>query len=294
MDIKRLTYFCTIVEQGQISRAARVLNISQPPLSQRLMELEDELGAQLIKREGHAWQVTEAGRVLYERSRRILDQLTELPAEVKDTVDGASGTISIGASSTCVSAFLDQLPALNGRYPKVRFRLLVSDSTQLEGRVQARDLDFAILQLPVAGEDYTLHLLPDDTFSVVVPAQLDGPQLPARMGVEHLRDLPLVVSRRWDGGGAFEHLSRAFQQHHVTPRIVLETPDVPTALASLFRGFQAAAILPTREIPLDVTAGFRVHLLDVPALALHPVLIHLKDRFLTAAARDVIETIIKR
>jgi len=41
MDIKRLVYFCTIVEQGQISRAARALNITQPPLSQRLKELED-------------------------------------------------------------------------------------------------------------------------------------------------------------------------------------------------------------------------------------------------------------
>ena len=103
MDVRRLIYYCTIVEQGQISRAARALNISQPPLSQRLKELEDELGVQLILRENLAWQVTESGRVLYERARQVLDNLTEIPAEVKGAADGFSGRVAIGVSTTCMS-----------------------------------------------------------------------------------------------------------------------------------------------------------------------------------------------
>ncbi len=78
MDVKRLRYFCTIVEQGQISRAARVLHISQPPLSQRLKELEDELGTPLIIREDGQWQITEAGKILYEKANSILSDLDNL------------------------------------------------------------------------------------------------------------------------------------------------------------------------------------------------------------------------
>ena len=67
MDLKRLEYFCTIVEKGQISKAAEALHISQPPLSMRLKELEEELDVQLIYREGKAWQVTPEGEALYQR-----------------------------------------------------------------------------------------------------------------------------------------------------------------------------------------------------------------------------------
>jgi len=293
MDIKRLTYFCTIVDQGQISRAARILNMSQPPLSQRLKELEDELGVTLIRREGHTWQVTEAGRVLYERARHLLDELTEIPAEVKSMMDGGSGTIRLGASSTCVSTFLKQLPGLQARFPKVGFSLLISDTNELEAKVQSRDVDFALVLLPVQGGDYTLHLLPEDTFSVVIPAALRQPGLPGTLGVEDLRELPLICCRRWDGGGTFEPLLRAFQKHQLAPHIVLKTPDVRTALASLFQGVQAAAILPTHELPEDPLPGFSIHALDLPAMALHPALIHLKDRFLTQAAQAVIASIVK-
>jgi len=293
MDTKRLMYFCTIVEQGQISRAARILNMSQPPLSQRLKELEDELGVTLIRREGHTWQVTEAGRVLYERARRLLDQLTEIPAEVKSLMDGAAGTIRIGASSTCASLFLKQLPGLQERFPRVGFSLLISDTNQLEDSVQARDVDFALVLLPVQGEDYILHLLPEDTFSVVVPAALAGAGRPATLGIEDLRDLPLICCRRWDGGGTFEHLARAFQRHQITPHILLKTPDVRTGLACLSRGVQAAAILPSNETPEDLLPGCTVHALDLPAMALHPALIHRKDHFLTLAAQAVIAAVVK-
>ena len=293
MDTKRLTYFCTIVEQGQISRAARILNMSQPPLSQRLKELEDELGGQLILREGHTWQVTEAGRVLYERARHLLDQLTEIPAEVKSMMDGSAGTIRIGASSTCVSTFLKKLPELQERFPKVSFNLLIADSNELENAVASRDLDFGLVLLPVQGESYTLHLLPEDTFSVVIPTQLaNRTALPATLRVEDLVGLPLICCSRWEGGGTFEHLARAFQELHLTPHIVLQTPDVRTALACLFRGAGAAAILPTNEIPTDMVTGFQIHALDLPAMALHPALIHLKDRFLTKAAQGVIAAIV--
>lgn len=72
MDLKRLEYFCAIVEKGQISKAAEALHISQPPLSMRLKELEEELDVQLIYREGKAWQVTPEGEALYQRAQFIL------------------------------------------------------------------------------------------------------------------------------------------------------------------------------------------------------------------------------
>lgn len=293
MDTKRLTYFCTIVEQGQISRAARILNMSQPPLSQRLKELEDELGVQLIIREGHTWQVTESGRMLYDRARQVLDQLGDIPTEVKNVADGLSGTIRIGASSTCVSTFLTVLPGLNARFPRLTFSVLISDSSDLHTHVESRDVDFAILLLPVPQDGYTVRMLPEDTMSVLMPVGLEPAGLPERITIEHLAGIPLACLRRWQGGGTYEQILKAFQQKNITPRIVLDTPDTRTILASLRRGLRAAAILPSSEITFGIsTELFRIHPLDLPGMAMHPVLIHLKDRYLTQAAREVIETIV--
>jgi len=292
MDTKRLTYYCTIVEQGQISRAARLLNMSQPPLSQRLKELEDELGVQLIIREGHAWQVTESGRMLYERARQVLDQLGDIPSEVKNVADGLSGTIRIGTSSVCASHFLKLLPGFNARFPRLKFSLLISDSSDLATHVESRELDFAILLLPVPKEGNTVRLLPTGNLCVVMPAGLAPAGLPTRIGVEHLAGIPLICMRRWTGGGTFEFLLKAFQEKDIEPRIILDSPDVRTLLGCLLRGLQAAAIIPASEIPGTLGDRFEIHPLDLPGLTLHPALIHRTDRYLSQAIRDVIEAIV--
>ncbi len=66
MDIKQLKYFKTIVDEGNISKAAEVLHMAQPPLSQQLKRLENELGTVLIKRYTQQWELTETGKTLYQ------------------------------------------------------------------------------------------------------------------------------------------------------------------------------------------------------------------------------------
>lgn len=294
MDTKRLLYFCTIVEQGQISRAARVLNISQPPLSQRLKELEDELGVQLIIREGHAWQVTEAGKALYERARQTLDQLAEIPAEVKNAADGFSGRISIGVSSTCLSHITEVLPDMYRKFPRLEFRLLVMDSSSLELQLRERHLDFAIVLLPLKYDIYRVQLLPADHFSIVLSNSLDAAPDKDPVGIRDLQNVPLLLSRRWDGGGSYEHLIKEFQKKGITPRVLLDSPNIDALLRTLETGLAVAAILPASQIPRSIRERSRICSLDIPELTIQPALIHLTDRYLTSAAQAVIEAILQR
>ncbi|MGG3989038.1 LysR family transcriptional regulator [Bacillus smithii] len=72
MDIRQLRYFLTIAEEGQITRAAKRLHMAQPPLSQQLKLLEQELGVQLVERMGRMVRLTEAGRILQLRAEQII------------------------------------------------------------------------------------------------------------------------------------------------------------------------------------------------------------------------------
>ena len=95
MDIKRLEYFCAIIEKGQIGKAAQSLHISQPPLSMRLRELEEELGVTLIHRRGKAWQITPEGQLLYQKAQFILSYMEGVKNDVSSVSGYGSWTTSL-------------------------------------------------------------------------------------------------------------------------------------------------------------------------------------------------------
>jgi len=291
LDIKRLRYFCTIVEQGQISRAAKVLNISQPPLSLHLKELEDELGLKLILRKGPVWQVTEAGTVLYERARQALNQLTEIPTEVRSAAGGFSGRIAMGLSMSFTSYFTEIVPGISARFPLLQFRLFVSDSSTLEEQVETRKVDFAIVLLPTRKDIFQVRPLTMDHFCVVVPSGLIPPPADGAFSVKALRDIPLMLLLLWNGGRTYGQLRREFQKHGFAPRILLDSPNVSVILGALEAGARAAAILPLNQVPRSVQERFQVYNLQGVLDGIQPAIISLPDRYMTSAAQEVMREI---
>ena len=292
MDTKRLEYFCTIAEQGQISRAAKILNISQPPLSRHLKELEDELGVELIIRKGHIWQVTEAGKVLYERARLALNQLTEIPAEVQNAAGGFTGRVSVGVSMSFMSYFTEVVPRLSSRFPLLQFRVFVSDSTTLEEHVESRKLCFAIVSLPTRKEIFDVQSLPMDHFCVVYPSDLISPPVDGTFGVKVLQDIPLMFLRLWHGGRTHDQLRREFQKNGIAPRILLDSPNISVILGALDAGVRAAAILPLNQVPKNFHERYQVRKLDGILDGIQPGIIHLPDHYLAPAAREVMREIL--
>ena len=256
MDLKRLEYFCAIVEKGQISKAAEALHISQPPLSMRLKELEEELDVQLIYREGKAWQVR------------------------------------IGVCPPCLSLASTPIPALNREFPDLRFRVWVMDNQSLERHMQERNLDFALVQLPVQNANYAMLPLARQEFVAVYGQGVPPPEARS-IGVEELREAPLMLSRRRDGGGGYDLIMRAFQDKGVRPNVVLDSQDTRLLHKLLRQGMSAVAILPEREVAAGTLESFPMRRLDVPGLDLAPVLIWLEHAYLSRTARRVIQCLHK-
>jgi len=96
IDLQALEYFVYISELGSFSKASAIVNISQPTLSRRIQQLEDELGTRLFGRTGRGVILTEAGDTLLRHSRTILRQARQAYAEVSDIGDKPSGTVILG------------------------------------------------------------------------------------------------------------------------------------------------------------------------------------------------------
>ena len=90
MDLRNLRYFVTVAEELNITRAAAVLKMSQPPLSNRIKQLEENLGTTLFIRRKRGLQLTSTGKILYKRARQVL----ELADHTREEINEAAGIIS--------------------------------------------------------------------------------------------------------------------------------------------------------------------------------------------------------
>jgi LysR family nitrogen assimilation transcriptional regulator len=121
MDTRRLYSFVKIVDAGSISRAADILHIAQPALSQQLSLLEGQFGQQLLIRSKRGIAPTEAGRALYRHAQLILRQVEQAQAEVSVSGRAPAGTVSVGLApySTGAALALPLLRAVRERYPDI-------------------------------------------------------------------------------------------------------------------------------------------------------------------------------
>lgn len=97
---RRMQIFVTVVEAGQITKAADILNVSKSAVSHALKDLETYLGLQLLIRSNKSWQVSDVGKNYYENCKRILDDIEDIETTARDENQNLSGLIRISASNT--------------------------------------------------------------------------------------------------------------------------------------------------------------------------------------------------
>ena len=254
-----MRYFCTIVEQGQISRAARALNMAQPPLSQRLRELEDEFGYPLFTREGRALHITDAGQLFYQRARDILRAVDEARDDVIRVAAQSGPALRIGLSPTCKSFWIAHYQALVSVFPDHLIGLVVGDSSYLEHLLQVGKLDLALMQPPLHAENFVTHRIATCRSVAVSPKGM----LPARLhslSLEELAHHPLLLLRRSVGVGSYERLLQAFHEAGLTANVALYCSDVDVLLELLERGLAAIAVVPESEAG---AGDFEVRAIDI-------------------------------
>ena len=156
MDSRELLYFCTIVEQNSISRAAEKLNITQPPLSTTLKRLEEKLGVSLIVRTTRQWRITNEGQQLYIKGKKILSELDDLKNAIRENT--ISGEVKIGICARCLSFYTSVVSIIEKALPNVTCRVLVIDTPSIENSLKKWDIDFALILRPMDASGY--HIIP--------------------------------------------------------------------------------------------------------------------------------------
>lgn len=288
MDIKQLRYFCTIAEEGQVTRAAKKLHMAQPPLSYQLKSLEEELGVLLLERNGKKMELTDAGTILYERARSLLLQMEAAVSEVKEAGEGLTGLLSIGSVKTCFSYIPERIRFFREQYPNVSFRLHEGDSYRLAEDVRSRQIELALIRMPLDLHDFHHLPLSKDPFAAIVP---DHWPIESTICMKDLSDLPLLLLHRVSGIGLYELVLNAFHKKGLTPQIVCQCPDA-AMLMSLVREGVGAAMLPESTLLAFPNSGLKAVRIQDASILSDCALIWLKDRSLSKKAVRFRETFV--
>ena len=149
MEIYQLRYFVAVAETGNFTRAAERSNVSQPSLSQQIINLESEVGHKLFHRLGRKAVLTEAGATFLERARRILFEVENAAKELSDS-PGLERRITVGAVQTVMPYLLTPLIAkLRETHPNLLINAREDFRANLIRGVVEGDLDLAVVPLPV-------------------------------------------------------------------------------------------------------------------------------------------------
>jgi DNA-binding transcriptional LysR family regulator len=204
VETQFLNTFVTVVDQGSMAAAARVLNVTPAAVAQQIRTLERELGATLIARVGRTVSVTEQGSRILERSRELLRSVSDLRSVANDSA--VSGELRLGACPTALAGMLpDVLARMVDAFPQINVFIKPGYSVDLYRAVEAGDLDAAVvLQAPFPlPKTCEWLLLREEPLIVLAPRSMAG-----RDPHELLATQPLIRYDRnqWGGRQADDYL----------------------------------------------------------------------------------------
>ena len=230
MDFRSLTYFVTVARELNFTHAAEKLNISQPPLSNQIKLMEEDLGVQLFIRGKRHLQLTEAGRILYRRAEQMLALASDARSELKTLGDELSGRIRLGMvegrapflAARWISGFQEE-------FPLVTYSVWNGSSDDVIERLARGLVDLGVIAAPYDAEHLEGICVGREPWSAMIPADFpqaagDDPMIP----LAALADVPLIVPER---ASRLEAVLRWFESIGKEPKILCTLSSYIDALA---------------------------------------------------------------
>lgn len=255
MDIRQLTYFVSVVEQGSFTAAAEKLAIAQPSLSQQIMNLEEELGEPLLIRSRKGVELTEAGDIVLARAKRMIEEMDSLRSDFEARSETLEGAVQVGVIPTIAPFLLPGIVAsFRTLHPEVRVNLREELTSDLLSLVSSGEVDFAITSDVEKQELQTrsLHIREIYAEALLLIAPASHPLVLSDNPVE-ITDLPLdellVLS---EGHCLADQIIKACRSRR--PSEGMECGQLET-LFSLIQAGLGISIIPEMAVPQAMRHG---------------------------------------
>jgi DNA-binding transcriptional LysR family regulator len=261
MDLLLLRSLIAVADHRAITTAARALFVTQPALSRRLQQLEEELGATLLERSRKGVVLTEAGRIVVDEARAIVERYSRMRELVRAREGLEAGLVRLGGGATAVSFLVPQAIAqFQKQHPGVRFEVREQGSRDVEADVRAERLELGIVTLPTQSSEFEVRPLHRDRV-VLVAGRTHPFAKRRRIDVRELAGQALVG---FEAGSAIRRLIDAsLRQAGVEMNVQMELRSI-AAIVGMVACTQSVAFVSK----LGVEGRVGVRIVEVRGLAI--------------------------
>ncbi|MBN7865757.1 LysR family transcriptional regulator [Pseudomonas aeruginosa] len=246
MELRHLRYFIAVAEELHFGRAAERLGISQPPLSQQIQALEEEIGARLFERTNRRVELTDAGRLFLDESRQVLAQVDKAVLLARRAHLGELGELKIGFTSSApfTSTIPSSIHTFRKAYPDVHLDLQEMSSRQVLKALLEESLQVGVIR-PLALPD-AVHWVELFREPLVAVLRADHPLAAGSedgLAIAALAEEPFVFFPRSYGTGLYDQVIALTRQAGFSPRIAQEASEAMTIIGLVSAGL-GVSILP--------------------------------------------------
>lgn len=300
MEIRLLKYVIAVNETKSFSRAAKLLCIAQPSLSQQIAKFERELGVLLFFRTRSGVTPTPEGINFIERAQRIVRLDEDLEREMTEHSLGIGQELSIGTTAITGGHILPPvLQVFNKRFPQVRVRLVEESSEHLENLTYKGSVDLSILSLPLRNPKLTYSPLLTEPLLLALPQNkqewmsktvLDFVSPKMRLHENNidltpLSNMPFILLK--EGYGFRSTVLQICADNEFQPNIAYETSSIDTAQSLVAHGL-GITLVPKMVTRKDERAPKYVSIQSSPTRTL--VFAYSKERYMCVTAQKFMET----
>lgn len=240
MELRQLQYAIKIAEERSFSKAADLLHLAQPSLSQQIIKLEKELGVRLFERETSPLRLTYAGERFLDTSHKIIDLIEQLKKEMEDVAALGGGMLTLGSLPITGAHIMPLvLPVFKEKYPGIEIRLMEETTKNLEQLTARGATDMSILTLPIQENNLEWDEILQEEICLAVPRNHPLSQQ-EEVNLSSLHDEPFILLKKGQG---FRYLSVKWcEEAGFVPRVVFESTNIETVQSLVAAGMGIAFV----------------------------------------------------
>jgi LysR family transcriptional regulator, cyn operon transcriptional activator len=282
MELRHLRYFLAVAETLHFRRAAEMIPVSQPSLSQQIKQLEEEIGTRLLDRAGRTVRLTRAGAVFRKHARQAIREMEEAQIEIDELEGLQRGALAVGVVQT-VNAYLipDMVARFSEAHPNISLKVEELSGPEIEAGVVSGGLDVGIGFIPPLTDKVDQEPLFEEDL-VLIASTRHRLSARARLSIRELDGEPLVLLG--DNYCTRRVIAECFRTAGVRPHVAIEMNSIEGILATI-RHTNIATILPRLSLGAARDAHVKAVALRNPTPRRSVGLLWRKGSYRNAAAR---------
>ena len=255
-EFKDLEIFIKVVELQSFTKAARAVYLAQASVSERILNLERNLGIKLLDRLGRKVVPTKAGEIFYRKALKLLQMKTNVQLEMAELLGSKKGEILIGASTIPGEYIFPKIiREFNRRFPNIRLNLQVSDSKIIEEKVIDGEIELGVIGFKSAKKEILNYKLWKDELVLAVP--FDHPLSKAKsIKIKDILQEPFIIRER--GSGTLKYMEEYLKRSDAKTLEKLKIKAIlgsSTAVKEAIKEGYGISILSNRAIETELQMG---------------------------------------